>query len=157
MSRTRLLTLSLLCASILSCSYSFVLDGKRSMEKYALAPSRNGTTLIDAGAILDASLERTFTSMGMVDPKGTIHTLKSTISSYTVQTVTSPSLSSSDRYRLIVSVNVRVTDEKGKELWQMNFSDTGTFSQGGRAEDALPEAFDRVSQQIARTLVSVTL
>ncbi len=157
MSRTRLLISLLLCASLLSCSYSFVLDGKMSTEKYTLAPSRNATALIDAGPILDANLERTLTSMGMVAPKGSVHTLQSTISSFTVQTVTSPSLSSSDRYRLIISVNVRVTDEKGKELWQMNFSDTGTFSQGGRAEDALPEAFDRVSQQIARTLVSVTL
>jgi hypothetical protein len=157
MYRTKLLILSLLCVSAVSCSYSFVLDGKRSTEKYTLAPSKNGTTLIDAGAILDANLERTLTSMGMIAPKGSIHTLESTLSSYTVQTVTSPSLSSRDRYRLLIYVAVRITDEKGKDLWHMGFSDTGTFSQGGRAEDALPEAFERVSQQIARALVSVTL
>ncbi len=157
MFRTKSLILSLLCASILSCSYSFVLDGKRSTEKYTLAPSRNGTTLIDAGPILDANLERTLTSMNMVAKKGGIHTIETTISSYTVQTVTSPSLSSRDRYRLIMSVDVRITDEKGKDLWHMNFSDTGTFTQGGRAEDALEEACTRVSQQIARTLASVTL
>lgn len=157
MFRTKLLTLLLLCASFLSCTYSFVLDGKRSTEKYALAPSKNGTTLIDAGAILDANLERTLTAMGMVAPEGSTHTLESTLSSYSVQTVTSPSLSSRDRYRLIISVDVRITDEKGKGLWSMNFSDTGTFTQGGRAEDALEEACGRVSQQIARTLASVTL
>jgi hypothetical protein len=157
MYRTKLLILLLLCASSLSCSYSFVLDGKRSTEKYTLAPSKNGTSLIDAGAILDANLERTLTSMGMIAPKGSIHTLESTLSAYTVQTVTSPSLSSRDRYRLLIYVTARITDEKGKDLWHMNFSDTGTFSQGGRAEDALPEACERVSQQIARALASVTL
>lgn len=157
MYQIRLLTLLLLCSSILSCSYSFLLDGKKSTEKFNLAPSKNGTVLIEAGVILDSNLERTLTSMGMIAPEGSAHTLECTLSSYAVQTLTSPSLSTGDRYRLIISVDARVTDEKGKAVWNMNFTDTGTFTQGGRAEDALEEACGRVSQQIARALASVTL
>ncbi len=158
MCRIRSLILLLLCASIASCSYSFVLDGKMSTEKFILKTSTNGTTLIDGGSVLDASMETTLSSMGMLAAGSSRHNLHCTLVSSSNQAITTTSLSSSsDRYRLQITVTAVVTDMQGKEVWKMNFVDTGTYSEGGRAEDALDEACRRISQQIARALVSLSL
>lgn len=157
MCRTRLLTLLLLCASLSACGYSFVLDGKTTSEKYALKSSQNKTSLIDGGTVLDSSMEMTLSSMGMLASGASRLTVHNTLASFSTETITAPSLSSSDRYRLHITVNTRVTDGTGKELWSMSFTDTGSFSQGGRAEDGLDEAARRISLQIARALASLSL
>jgi len=156
MCRTRSLILLLLCASLTACGYSFVLDGKVSTEKYNMEATVNRTSLVDAGTILDAHLERTLSSMDMLAPDESRLTLHTTLASFSTETVTAPSVTSTDRYRLHISVACRITDAQGKELWTMKFRDTGTFAEGGRAEDALDEAGRRVSQQIALTLASLT-
>lgn len=147
----------LLCVSITACGYSFILDGKAGTHKFLLKPSVNATSLIQGGMILDASLERTLSSMGMLASSGTPYTLHSTLASYSNQAITTTSLATNDRYRLLVSVVASVTDAQGKEVWKMSFSDTGTYAQGGQAEDALEEASRRVSEQIGRALASLTL
>jgi hypothetical protein len=141
MFRTKYSILLLLCVNLVSCGYSFVLDGKMSAEKYTMKPSTNGTTLIDGGSVLDANMEITLSSMGMLAAEGSRHTLHCTLMSSTTQAITSTSLSTSeDRYRLQITVKAVVTDMQGKEAWKMSFTDTGTYSEGGRAEDALDEA-----------------
>jgi hypothetical protein len=157
MCRTRSLTLLLLCTSITACGYSFVLDGKVSTEKYVMEASTNKTSLIDAGTVLDSNLERTLSSMGMLASGTGRLTVHSTLASFSTETVTAPSMSASDRYRLHITVISSVTGAQGKELWGMSFTDTGTYSEGGRAEDALEEACGRVSLQIARALASLSL
>ena len=157
MCRTRSLISLLLCASLSACGYSFVLDGKMTARKFVMEASANRTSLIDAGTILDASLERTLSSMGMLASGEGSGTVRATLVSFSTETVTAPSLSSPDRYRLHIRVTARVTDAQGKELWSMSFTDTGTFSEGGRTEDALEEASRRVSLQMARALASAGL
>lgn len=157
MCRTRSLISLLLCASLSACGYSFVLDGKPAAGKFVMEASANRTSLIDAGTILDASLERTLSSMGMLASGESPRTVRATLVSFSTETVTAPSLSSPDRYRLHIRVTTRVTDTQGKELWSMSFTDTGTYSEGGRTEDALEEASRRVSLQMARALASAGL
>ncbi|MRR14668.1 hypothetical protein EG833_04425 [archaeon] len=158
MYRIRSLILLLICASAASCSYSFVLDGKLSTEKFTLKASTNGSTLIDGGSVLDANMETTLSSMGMLAAGSSRHNLHCTLISSTNQALTTTSLSSSnDRYRLQITVSVVVTDMQGKEVWKMTFTDTGTYNEGGRAEDALDETCRRISHQIARALVSLSL
>jgi hypothetical protein len=157
MCRTRSLTLLLLCASIAGCGYSFTLDGRMSTEKYVMEASTNKTHLIDANTILDTNMERTLSSMGMLASGSGHLTMRNTLASFSTEMVTAPSISSSDRYRLQITVTTHVVDAQGKVLWSMSFNDTGTYSEGGRAEDALDEACNRVSLQIARALASITL
>ncbi len=158
MSRIRFLTLSLLSVSLLACSYSFVLDGGAGgSQDFVLRPSTNRTTLIEAGMTLDAELERTLSSMGMLAPESGKYILHCTLTSYSSQAITSPSLSSDDRYRLTVHVAARVLDAQGKELWTMGFSDQGTYPERGAEESGLEEASRRVSLQIARALAAVVL
>jgi hypothetical protein len=157
MCRTRSLTLLLLCASLASCGYHFTLDGRGFTEKYAMEASLNRTQLIDAGSVLDANLERTLTSMGMLASGSSRLTVHATLTSFGTKAITAPSLSTSDRYRVHIDVECRVTDEQGKNVWNMSFSDTGTYTQGGSAEDALDEACGRISLQIARTLATLSL
>lgn len=157
MCRTKSLILLLLCASIAACGYSFVLDGKYSTQKFVLAPSKNDTSLINAGMTFDAELEKTLSSMGMLARGGTDYTLRTTLVSSSVQAITSTSLSTKDRYRLTLGATATVMDAQGKEAWKMSFSGTGTFAERGQAEDALGEASRRVSLEIARALASLTL
>ncbi len=147
----------LLFLSAASCSYSFILDGKTSGQKFLLEPSANATSLIQGGMVLDANLERVLSSMGMLASEISPYTLHSTLASYTNQAITSTSLSTSDRYRLLITVTVRITNSEGKEIWRMSFTDTGTYAEGGQAENALEEASRRVSEQIGRALASLTL
>ncbi len=147
----------LLLLSTASCSYSFILDGKKSEQKFLLEPSANATTLIQGGMILDANLERTLSSMGMIASGSSTYTLHSTLASYTNQAITSTSLSTKDRYRLIITVTARIRNSQGKVVWSMSFTDTGTYAEGGQAENALDEASRRVSEQIALALASLTL
>ncbi|VFU14564.1 conserved exported hypothetical protein [anaerobic digester metagenome] len=158
MSRIRLLTLLLLSASLTACGYSFVLDGGAGgSQDFALRPSTNQTTLIEAGMILDTELERTLSSMGMLAPESGEHILHCTLTSYSSQAITSPSLSSDDRYRLTIHVTARVLNAQGKEVWTMGFSDQGTYPERGAEEDGIEEASRRVSLQIARALAAVSL
>lgn len=158
MSRIRLLTLLLLSVSLAACSYSFVLDGGAGgSQDFVLRPSTNRTTLIEAGMILDAELERTLSSMGMLAPESGEYILHCVLASYSSQAITSPSLSSNDRYRLTIHVAARILDAQGKEVWTMGFSDQGTYPERGAEEDGLEEAGRRVSLQIARALAAVAL
>jgi hypothetical protein len=158
MSLIRLLILLLLPISLTACSYSFVLDGgEAGAQTFALRPSTNGTTLIEAGMTLDNELERTLSSMGMLAPESDVNVLHCTISSYSSQAVSSPSLSSDDRYRLTIHVAARVLDVQGKEVWKMGFSDQGAYPERGAEEDGLEEACRRVSLQIARALAALPL
>jgi hypothetical protein len=157
MCRTRSLTLLLLCASFTACGYSFVLDGKTSTVKYGLEASANRTNLINAGTSLDASLEKALSSMGMFASGASRLTVHPTVVSSTTEIASAPSMSSQDRYRLHITVACSVTNEQGKEVWKMSFTDTGTYSEGGWAEDALDDACGRVSLQIARALASLSL
>ena len=143
--------------SFLGCGYSFVLDKGVPTIKVALEHSTNGTTLREAGMTLDASLERALSSMGMLESTGDLHVLQCTLVSASSQTITSTSLSSNDRYRLIISVSATLMDTQGKKVWKATFSDEGTYSQGGQAEDALDEACSEVSLQIARAIASLSL
>ena len=157
MYRTKLLILLLSLISLLGCSYSFVLDKGAATMKVALEHSNNSTALREAGMTLDASLERALSSMGMLESTGDIHVLQCTLVSASSQTITSSSLSSTDRYRLIISVSATLMDTQGKKVWNATFSDEGTYSQGGQPEDALDEACSEVSLQIARAIASLSL
>jgi hypothetical protein len=156
MCRTRLLILLLLCASLTACGYSFTLDGRATAEKFVMEASANRTQLIDAGTVLDANLERTLTSMGMLASGPSPLTVHTTLTSFSTEMISAPSMSSSDKYRLHISVACRVTGLQGKDVWAMSFTDTGTYTEGGRAEDALDEACGRVSLQIARALATLS-
>ncbi len=156
MCRIRLLTLLLCLVSILSCGYSFVLDGGTSKIRVSLEPSSNQTLLREAGMILDSSLETALDSMGML-AKDSQHSLQCTLVSSSRQGITSSSLSSDDRYRLNISVSARITDAQGKKVWSSTFTDQGGYSEGGQPEDALDEACTQVSLQIARAIASLSL
>ena len=157
MSRIRLLTLLLLSASLTACGYSFVLDGGAGgSQDFALRPSTNQTTLIEAGMILDTELERTLSSMGMLAPESGEHILHCTLTSYSSQAITSPSLSSDDRYRLTIHVTARALNAQGKDVRTMGFYQ-GTYPERGAEEDGIEEASRRVSLQIARALAAVSL
>lgn len=157
MCRIKLLILLLPLISILGCGYSFVLDKGAPTIKLTLEPSVNATPLREAGMTLDANLERVLSSMGMLKSTDDMHVLRCTLVSTSRQTITSTSLSSDDRYRLVISVSARLTDAQGKKVWESKFSDDGTYSQGGQPEDALDEACSEVSLQIARAIASLSL
>ncbi len=153
MSLTRLSILLLLLGSgILSCTYSFVLDGAGGERKITLDPSTNKTHLREAAIVLDTSLEQAFASMGMLSDKDPELRLCCTITSSSRERITSTAVQSGDRYRLNIGVNAKLSDMSGKVLWESIFSDTGTFSAGGQDEDALDEACRQVSLQIARAV-----
>lgn len=143
--------------SILGCGYSFVLDKGAPTIKVALESSLNETPLREAGMILDANLERVLSSMGMLESTDNIHVLRCALVATSRQTITSTSLSTDDRYRLIISVSAHLMDTQGKKVWEAKFSDDGTYSQGGQPEDALDEACSEVSLQIARAITSLRL
>ena len=147
----------LFLSSITGCGYSFVLDKTAPTIHVSLEPSANETPLREAGMILDANLERVLSSMGMLGSTDNIHVLRCTLVSASRQTITSTSLSSDDRYRLVISVSADLMDAQGKKVWKAKFSDDGTYSQGGQPEDALDEACSEVSLQIARTIASLSL
>lgn len=157
MCRIKLLILLLPLISILGCGYSFVLDKGTPTIKVALEPSVNDTTLREAGMTLDSNLERTLSSMGMLESAGDLPVLHCALVSVSRQTITSTSLSSADRYRLIISVSATLMDTRGKKVWNATFRDEGTFSQGGQPEDALDEACSKASLQIARAIASLSL
>jgi hypothetical protein len=157
MLRIRLL-ISLLClTSFIACGYSFVLEGTQGEKKIALDPSKNQTHLREAGMILDSYLERSFSSMGLLSAKDPRHFLKCSIVSSSRERITSNSLKTTDRYRLIIQVLVQLSDISGKAVWQSTFTDQGAFSEGGQDEDALDEACRQISLQIARAVASLTL
>jgi outer membrane lipopolysaccharide assembly protein LptE/RlpB len=157
MYRIRLLILLLSLISLAGCGYSFVLDKNAAAVKVALEPSSNETSLREAGMILDSNLERVLASMGILDSRYNLHFLQCTLVSTSKQNITSTSLSSSDRYRLIIRVSAKLMDAQGKKVWSSTFTDEGTYSQGGQPEDALDQACSEVSQQIALALVSLRL
>lgn len=157
MCRIKLLILFLFLGSITGCGYSFVLDKGASTIQVALEHSVNQTSLREAGMILDSSLEHALSSMGMLKSADDVHTLRCTIVSTSRQSITSTSLSSNDRYRLIISVSAELTDVQGKKVWQAKFSDDGTYTEGGQPEDALDEACSEVSLQIARAIAALDL
>ena len=143
--------------SVLGCGYSFVLDKGAPTIKVALEPSVNKTKLREAGMIMDANLERTLSSMGMLESAGDLPVLHCALVSASSQTITSTSLSSTDRYRLFISVSATLMDSQGKKVWNATFTDEGTYAQGGQSEDALDEACSEVSLQIARAIASLSL
>ena len=157
MCRIKLLILLLPLISVLGCGYSFVLDKGAPTIKVALEPSVNKTKLREAGMILDANLERTLSSMGMLESAGDLPVLHCALVSASSQTITSTSLSSTDRYRLFISVSATLMDSQGKKVWNATFTDEGTYAQGGQSEDALDEACSEVSLQIARAIASLSL
>ena len=157
MYRTRSLILLLLLLSLFSCRYGFVLQGTEGGKKIALDPSTNKTHLREAGIVLDSYLETALASMGMLSPKDAKLRLECSLVSSTTVRITSASLKSGDRYRLIINVLVKLSDASGKVLWQSTFSDTGTFAEGGQDEDALDEACRQVSLQIARALAALRI
>ena len=143
--------------SVLGCGYSFVLDKGAPTIKVALEPSVNKTKLREAGMSMDANLERTLSSMGMLESAGDLPVLHCALVSASSQTITSTSLSSTDRYRLFISVSATLMDSQGKKVWNATFTDEGTYAQGGQSEDALDEACSEVSLQIARAIASLSL
>jgi hypothetical protein len=157
MSRIRLLTLLLCLASLIACSYGFVLDGKPGDKKLSLAPSANQTHLREGSMALDSALERTFSAMGMLSEKNPRYQLRCSIISSSSERITSESIKRTDRYRLTIQVLARLSDASGKVVWQSTFTDQGAFSEGGQDEDGLDEACNRVSQQISRAIASQSL
>ncbi len=157
MFRIRSLILLLSLISLWGCGYSFVLDRNAQAVKVELEPSANRTTLREAGMILDSHLEETLSSMGMLESKADIPVLRCTLASTSRQTITSTSLSATDRYRLTIQVTAQLLDAQGKKVWSSTFTDDGTYSQGGQPEDALDEACSAVSLQIALALASLSL
>jgi len=143
--------------SILGCGYSFVLDEGTPPIEVALEPSVNETSLREAGMTLDANLEKSLASMGMLESAEDLHVLQCALVSALSRTITSTSISSADRYRLIISVSATLMDAQGKKVWNATFTDEGTYSQGGQPEDALDEACSEVSLQIARAIASLSL
>lgn len=157
MSRTRSLILFLLLASLVACRYGFVLEGSQGGKKVSLDPSTNRTHLREAGMVLDAELEKAFASMGMLSQPGAGLRLSCTIIAATRQRITSSSLKTADRYRLILNVHAELRDASGTATWQSTFSDQGNFSEGGSDEDALNDACTQVSLQIARAVAALQL
>lgn len=147
----------LFLGSITGCGYSFVLDSGTPTIQVTLEHSVNQTPLREAGMVLDASLEEVLSSMGMLKSADDNPTLRCTLVSTSRQTITSTSLSSNDRYRLVISVSAELTDTQGKRLWKARFSDDGTYAEGGQPEDALDEACSEVSLQIARAIATLSL
>ena len=152
MSRTRSLILLLLLVSLGSCRYGFVPEGTPGGKKIALDPSSNRTHLREGGIVLDTYLEQAFASMGMLTTQSPRQRLSCSLTASSRERITSATLKSTDRYRLVITVLAKLSDESGKVLWQGTFSDSGTFSEGGQDEDALEEACRQVSLQIARAV-----
>ena len=69
MSLTRLLILSCLLASLLSCRYGFVPEGSLAGKAIELEPTVNRTYLGEAGLVLDSQLERAFSDLGLLARK----------------------------------------------------------------------------------------
>lgn len=157
MCRIRLLILSFSLLCLLGCVYSFVLDGGGTLGQISIAPSANETSLREAGIILDKEIETALSSMGLLSTKEGLPQLKCIIMSATAREITSPSLSADDRYRLTVHVSALLKDVDGKTLWRSNFSDKGTYNEGGQEEDALEESLKALAQQIARQLASLKI
>jgi hypothetical protein len=157
MSLIRLLILLLCLSSFTACPYSFVLDGGLGEKMIALQATTNQTHLLDAGMVFDTYLQRTFASMGLLAVKDPRYSLQCSILSSTRERITSPAQNASDRYRLNVSVLVKINDTTGKLMWQSTFTDYGTFAEGGQDEDALPAASTRLSQDIGRAVTALNL
>ncbi len=134
MSLTRLLILSCLLASLLSCRYGFVPEGSLAGKAIELEPTVNRTYLGEAGLVLDSQLERAFSDLGLLARKEAQQRL----------------------YRLTIRVHVRLSDTSGRIVWQETFSDRGAFSEGNQDEDALDEACRKISLQIARAVAALT-
>lgn len=157
MSRIKLLTLLLCLASLTACPYSFTLDGKMGRKNIALEATANNTYLLNAGVTFDTYLQRNFSTMGILADKDARYFLKCTIVSSSRERISTPSTSTSDQYRLNVRVLVRLVDNTSKVIWESTFADFGTFSGGSQDEDALPEASNRISLQIARAVTALNL
>ena len=157
MSLTKLLILSCLLVSLLSCRYGFVPEGNTAGRNIVLEPSTNGTHLLEAGMVLDTQLERAFSDLGLLAIKEPQQRLSCTIVSARRERTTAGSITSLDRYRLTISVHVRLSDTSGRVAWQRTFSDQGAFSEGSQDEDALEEACRKVSLQIARAVAALSL
>jgi hypothetical protein len=141
-----------LLVSLCSCRYGFLPEGIPGGKKIALEASTNRTHLREGGLVLDSSLEQAFASMGMLSTKDPEQRLACTLTSSSRERITSATLKSTDRYRLVITVSAILSDASGKVLWQGSFTDSGTFSEGGQDEDALNEACTQVSLQIARAV-----
>jgi len=158
MCRIRLLILLLLSLiSLISCGYSFVLDKQSPKIRVKLLASENRTSLREAGMILDSHLEKTLSSMDMLSRKAPHKTMACSIISTSHRAITSTSISSDDRYRLTITVSAEIKDHTGNTIWRSRFTDQGTYAQGGQEEDALDEACEEISLQIARTVTSLQL
>jgi len=148
----------LLClASVAACPYSFTLDGKMGQKNIALEATANNTHLLNAGITFDTYLQRNFSMMGLLAAKEAKYFMKCTIVSSTRERISTPSSSTSDQYRLNVRVHARLADISGKTIWESDFTDFGTFSEGGQDEDALDEASKRISLEIARAATALNL
>ena len=148
----------MLClSSLAACAYSFVLDQNTSSLRVALASSENRTTLIDAEMVLNTNLEIALASMGLLSFSGDIPVLQCSLVSSTRERITSSSADETARYRLMIEVAAELRDQANNALWRSRFNDEGTYLEGGQEEDALEEACRGISQQIARTLASLTL
>jgi hypothetical protein len=148
----------LLCLiSLAACPYSFTLDGKMGQKNIALEATANNTHLLNAGVTFDTYLQRNFSMMGLLAGKDARYFLKCTIVSSSRERISTPSSTTPDQYRLNVRVHAQLTDHTGKKVWDSNFADFGTFSEGGQDEDALDEASNRISLQIARAATALNL
>jgi hypothetical protein len=122
-----------------------------------LQATTNQTHLLNGGIVFDTYLQRNLSTMGLLAVKDQRYYLQCSILSSTRERITSPSLTTNDRYRLNVSVHAKISDPTGKVMWQSTFTDYGTFAEGGQDEDALNEASNRISQDIARAVTSLNL
>ena len=156
MSLTRLLILSCLLASLLSCRYGFVPEGSLAGKAIELEHTVNRTYLGEAGLVLDSQLERAFSDLGLLARKEAQQRLSCSIVSAGSERTTVGSTTSLDRYRLTIRVHVRLSATSGRIVWQETFSDRGAFSEGNQDEDALDEACRKISLQIARAVAALT-
>ncbi|HOS97582.1 MAG TPA: hypothetical protein PLU54_08005, partial [Deltaproteobacteria bacterium] len=132
----------------------FVPEGLQGATTVSLEPCVNRTHLQEAGMVLDSHLERAFADMGMLSGQGPKLLLSCTITAASPERITAGSLSATDTYRLILSVQAHLSDPGGTEVWKGTFSDQGVFKEGGQAEDALDESCRLVSLQIARAVAA---
>lgn len=154
MCRTRSLILLSLLASLICCRYGFVPDGVQGATAVSLEPCVNRTHLLEAGMVLDSHLERAFADMGMLGAQGPRLLLSCTITAASPERITAGSLSATDTYRLMLTVQAHLSDPGGTVVWKGTFSDQGWFMEGGQAEDALDESCRQVGLQIARAVAA---
>lgn len=104
--------------------------------------------------VLDRHLERAMSELAMLDTAGKSPSVSCELTAARRERRSASSLSTTDRYRLVITVRARLIDSSGKGSWEKTFTEWGRFAEGETDEAALDEACRKISLSIAHALAS---